>query len=188
MGAKSSKPKGRRGRHVREIRKGQPDTMSPSAHKGYGGLISLLESERMTRGAESSNSERNLRAFKRAILLEKRPFLCAILRKRWYNSTKAQVLELADLPAQAGAHGLGAMFYVYLLRSKTKKWVYVGMTNDLKERVNRHNFGREKTTKPYKPFELIFAQEFKDRSVARDFEKFLKIRWNKEALLKVLDQ
>lgn len=95
--------------------------------------------------------------------------------------------ELADLPAQAGAHGLGPMFYVYLLKSRLKNWVYVGMTNNLNERVKRHNSGKERITKPYIPFDLIFAQECDDRTIARDFEKFLKINWNKEQLLRLIE-
>ncbi|MBI2405712.1 GIY-YIG nuclease family protein [Candidatus Microgenomates bacterium] len=78
------------------------------------------------------------------------------------------------------------MFYVYLLRSKIKNWVYVGMTGDLNERVKRHNLGREKTTRSYRPFELIFVQEFNERETGRDLEKFLKVRWNKEGLLSLI--
>lgn len=77
----------------------------------------------------------------------------------------AGVVELADLPAQAGAQGL----------------------NDVKNRLNIHNLGKEKTTKPYRPFDLIFVQEYDNRNQARDFEKYLKVGWNKEALLEILN-
>lgn len=90
---------------------------------------------------------------------------------------------MADLPAQAGAH---SMFTVYVIRSKNNNWTYVGLTSNLEDRLKRHNGKREKTTRYYAPFELIFCKEFKSRIEARDFEKFLKIRSNKEKLLQSL--
>ena len=57
------------------------------------------------------------------------------------------------------------------------------MTNDIIERFRSHNAGKERTTNPYKPFKLLFVQEFDSRIRARDLEKYLKIRSNKESLL-----
>jgi putative endonuclease len=50
------------------------------------------------------------------------------------------------------------------------------MTNNLDERVHKHNIGYSatKSTKIRGPFELIFAQECLDRLEARELEKYLK--------------
>ncbi len=72
------------------------------------------------------------------------------------------------------------MFYVYVLESQIRKYIYVGLTNNLERRVNQHNLGKEKTTKPYKPFKLIHYEELKTRPEARKREKFLKSGCGKE--------
>jgi putative endonuclease len=48
------------------------------------------------------------------------------------------------------------------------------MTNDVKSRFARHNSGREKTTKPYAPFVLLFTEICSDRPKARKREKYWK--------------
>jgi len=77
-------------------------------------------------------------------------------------------------------------YIVYVLQSVLKNWHYVGFTNNLKRRIEQHNRGKVLSTKTYKPFRLIFTKLFKNRLLARDYEKFLKIRSNKEKLLKSL--
>jgi len=78
------------------------------------------------------------------------------------------------------------VYYVYAIQSNVKHWVYIGLTKDVNNRVERHNSGRERTTKSYRPFQLIFVQEYSDRKSARDAEKYLKIRNNKESLLELI--
>jgi len=46
------------------------------------------------------------------------------------------------------------------------------MTQNLSERLLRHNIGREKTTKPYLPFNLIYIEEHQSRIDAREREKY----------------
>lgn len=91
---------------------------------------------------------------------------------------------MVDLPAQAGAQNI--MYSVYMIKSRNQNWYYVGMTENLSERILRHNNKRERTTKHYAPFKLIFHKEFVDRKAARDYEKFLKVRCNKEQVIKAL--
>ena len=88
------------------------------------------------------------------------------------------------MPAQAGN---GMNFYVYLISSTLKNWVYVGMTEDIEKRIHQHNSGQVKSTKSCRPFNLLFVQEVKTRIEARDLEKWLKVRFNKESLLKLIN-
>lgn len=76
--------------------------------------------------------------------------------------------------------------YVYIIASEIKNWHYVGITKDIENRVTRHNLGKERSTKPYRPYKLIFAQETISYKGARKIEKFLKIRFNKEALFDIV--
>ncbi|WP_354003183.1 GIY-YIG nuclease family protein [Algoriphagus limi] len=66
------------------------------------------------------------------------------------------------------------MYTVYAIRSKSRNSIYVGITQDLELRLYRHNSGYEKTTKPYRPFELIYKVEKPTRIEARKEEKRLK--------------
>jgi putative endonuclease len=74
-------------------------------------------------------------------------------------------------------------YIVYILKSISRNWYYVGMTEDLARRLKQHNSGFQRSTKAYMPFELFYSREFENRSEARDFEKYLKIRSNKEKII-----
>ena len=89
-------------------------------------------------------------------------------------------------PACAGREWYIRMFYTYLIRSKTKNWVYVGLTKDVESRIESHNKMQVRSTKSFAPFDLVFVQVSESQIEARDFEKFLKVRWNKESLLELL--
>lgn len=60
------------------------------------------------------------------------------------------------------------------------------MTSNIKRRLEQHNRGRNKSTKGYLPFELLYEKEFRNRDEARDFEKYLKVKSNKEKLISLL--
>ena len=85
---------------------------------------------------------------------------------------------------QAGTHGNQAklMQHVYALRSQSRKYIYVGLTNNFQRRFKQHNNGYEKTTRPYRPFKLILLENFEDRKTARKREKYLKSGCGKEFL------
>ncbi len=74
------------------------------------------------------------------------------------------------------------MFYTYSIKSSTKNYIYVGLTNNFERRFNEHNFGTNKTTAPYRPFKLILLEEFKTRILAKAREKYLKSGIGKEFL------
>ncbi len=74
------------------------------------------------------------------------------------------------------------MYFVYAIKSVNKNYIYVGLTNDLKRRFHQHNTGLNKTTKPYKPFQLIIYETYDTRLQARKREKYLKSGIGKEYL------
>ncbi len=77
--------------------------------------------------------------------------------------------------------------FVYALNSINRNYIYVGMTTNLNRRLSEHNNGYNKTTKPYRPFELIIIEEFPDRDSARLREKYLKSGAGKKFLRKILE-
>ena len=75
------------------------------------------------------------------------------------------------------------MFYVYFLKSKEKPdQLYVGYSTDLKQRLKRHNAGLVQSTKPYKPWELIFYEAYKTSPDAKRREKYLKTTKGRKTL------
>jgi putative endonuclease len=64
--------------------------------------------------------------------------------------------------------------YVYILKSINFKRHYIGYTVDIKKRVKEHNIGNTKSTRPFKPWKLIYYEEFNDKSEAYKREWHLK--------------
>lgn len=65
------------------------------------------------------------------------------------------------------------MFYVYILSCNNGK-PYVGCTDNLKERIGRHNKGYVPATKSQLPIKLINYFAFSNKYAAFNFEKYLK--------------
>jgi len=61
------------------------------------------------------------------------------------------------------------------------------MTSNLEKRIAYHNSGFEKTTKPYRPFELLFTETAETRAEARTREKYWKSGKGKELLKMMRD-
>jgi len=66
------------------------------------------------------------------------------------------------------------MFYVYAISSESRNYVYIGLTEDVIRRFGEHQSGKNKTTRPYGPFILIYSTSFENRLLARNHEKYLK--------------
>ena len=66
------------------------------------------------------------------------------------------------------------MAYAYILKSLKYKKTYVGSTVDLDRRINEHNSGQSYFTNRYKPWKLIYKEEFDNISDARKREKYFK--------------
>ena len=65
-------------------------------------------------------------------------------------------------------------YFVYIIYSEIFDKSYIGQTNDLTIRIQRHNDGSEKFTKPYRPWVLRFYIEKDSRAEAMQLEKKLK--------------
>jgi putative endonuclease len=79
------------------------------------------------------------------------------------------------------------MCIVYAIKSLTRNYIYVGLTDNLERRLHQHNSGLNKTTKAYRPFELIYKELLKSRPEAREREKYLKSGFCKEFLKSLIN-
>ena len=71
-------------------------------------------------------------------------------------------------------------FFVYIIKSLKDGTYYIGSTQDLSARFERHNQGRSKYTKSRKPWELVDYEEHPDRSTAMKREEHIKGRKSRE--------
>ena len=68
------------------------------------------------------------------------------------------------------------MYYVYLIKNKITKEIYIGYTNDLKQRFKDHNQGRVISTKNRRPFILVYYEAYNSKRDAQEREKQIKRR------------
>ena len=68
------------------------------------------------------------------------------------------------------------MFFVYILKSKKDKNLYIGYTLDLRKRLKEHNLGIVKSTEPRKPFGLVYYEAYASKQDAVKREHNLKLR------------
>ena len=66
------------------------------------------------------------------------------------------------------------MFYTYIIYSKLTDKYYVGYTQDLKLRLERHNSGWSRSTKSGVPWELVYNEKFETKSEAIKRENEIK--------------
>jgi len=65
-------------------------------------------------------------------------------------------------------------YFVYILYSQKNDRYYVGQTQNLEERMERHNCGRNKSTKSGIPWSLVHLEVVTDRSAALTKERHIK--------------
>ena len=75
-------------------------------------------------------------------------------------------------------------YFVYILRSLQNGDLYVGSTENVVKRFSLHNSGNVKSTKAYRPWELLEKRGCSSRSEAVRLERFLKTGQQKELLKK----
>jgi len=78
------------------------------------------------------------------------------------------------------------MYFVYVLKSINHNKTYVGYTNNLNRRIEEHNKGRSKFTRTYKPWQLIYKEEYPTISEAMKREKYLKTSAGRNFLKKIV--
>ena len=76
------------------------------------------------------------------------------------------------------------MPYTYVLISKSGKKTYTGVTSNLQRRLKEHNLGKDEFSKKFKPFALLFCEEYSSLKEAMVREKFYKSTTGRRELKK----
>jgi putative endonuclease len=80
------------------------------------------------------------------------------------------------------------MYWTYILESELDGRYYIGQTNNIEDRLKRHNRGYEKYTKKYLPRKLVYTCSFETRSEAMELEKNLKRSKSRSYIQKYIEQ
>jgi len=75
-------------------------------------------------------------------------------------------------------------WYVYILRSLIRDFIYVGSTNNLERRLVEHNSGLVQSTKAYRPLEIAAYIAVGTDRKARELERYFKTGSGKAILKK----
>jgi len=67
------------------------------------------------------------------------------------------------------------IYYTYVLKSKKDGNFYSGWTDDIKQRVDKHNKGLVTATKNRRPLKLVYFEACLDKNKAIKREKFLRL-------------
>lgn len=79
-------------------------------------------------------------------------------------------------------------YYVYVLESENFNELYVGYTNDPTRRIREHNRGLNKSSKPYKPWKLIYYEACLNEEDAKRREKYFKTSQGRRLLKRRLKE
>jgi len=78
------------------------------------------------------------------------------------------------------------MLYVYILLNEAKTRTYTGVSDDVEQRLKEHNEGKVKSSRPYRPYRVIYTEEFQTLSEARQKERFYKSTTGRRRLKEML--
>ena len=79
------------------------------------------------------------------------------------------------------------MHFTYVLYSQNHDRLHIGITKDIDRRLKEHNSGKNRSTKAYIPWIMIYIEDFETSFEAREKEKKLKSsssrKWIRKNLL-----
>ena len=78
------------------------------------------------------------------------------------------------------------MYYVYIIKSKLNGRYYIGSSKNYNTRLNSHNSGRVRSTKAFRPWEIVYIEIFEHKSEALKREKQIKSYKSGDAFKKLI--
>ena len=76
-------------------------------------------------------------------------------------------------------------FYIYILWSDEFSKTYVGMSENVDQRLIEHNSGKTRSTKPFRPWKVIYKEFAGKTAEARRKEEYYKSTAGKNFLRKM---
>ena len=79
-------------------------------------------------------------------------------------------------------------YYVYILQSINKNFIYIGYTENLQQRLIEHNTKQNTSTNFYVPLELILYEAYRNMADAKRRELYLKSNRGRTTLMTMLKE
>ena len=73
-------------------------------------------------------------------------------------------------------------YYVYVLKSSKDGRLYKGLSADVNVRAAQHNAGKVKATRAFRPWVLVYQEQFDTLAAARERERFPKSGYGRSFL------
>jgi putative endonuclease len=109
------------------------------------------------------------------LLRKKTALVCGFFASQCkHTAIRAQRVEAVSCEALAKQDYNAHMYFVYILQSKKDDSLYVGMTEDVKQRLAQHNNGNARYSSSKRPYALKWFCGFASKKQAFQFEKYLK--------------
>jgi len=77
-------------------------------------------------------------------------------------------------------------FYAYVIYSESHQRFYKGHCENLDLRLKEHNLGKTKSNKAFRPWKIIYYEEFDTREKAIQREKYFKTAAGRKFLKKAI--
>ena len=80
-------------------------------------------------------------------------------------------------------------YYTYILQNSKSDKYYIGSTNNLEDRLKRHNLGQSKATKSGSPhWKIVYYETFESRSLAVQREYKIKKMKSRKYIAALIDK
>ena len=86
-----------------------------------------------------------------------------------------------------GTKEMTKYYFVYLLESMQDNFLYVGFTEDVTLRLEKHNGGQVVSTKNHRPYRMIYYEAHLSKADALRREKYLKTSKGKTTIRTMLN-
>lgn len=93
---------------------------------------------------------------------------------------------LDNRPTGTGQIVGNAMYYVYVLLSEKDNNFYIGFSENVEQRLDEHNAGKNASTRSRRPFKLIYCEGHTSKSDALRREGYFKTSKGKTTLRQIL--
>lgn len=80
------------------------------------------------------------------------------------------------------------MYFVYVLKSEIDNKLYYGLTTNLEKRLAEHNAGKVRSTKPRRPFKIVYYEKVESLMEARNKERYFKSGFGRKYIVNRIKQ
>ncbi|MFU8813090.1 MAG: GIY-YIG nuclease family protein [Balneolaceae bacterium] len=74
---------------------------------------------------------------------------------------------------------------LYILQSQTKHTYYIGVTQNLEQRLQSHNTSAKGYTRNHRPWNVVYQIDFESKEKAKNAETVIK-RWKSKRMIQLL--